>query len=131
MIRGPDKLDLTRFSGYKSGSTRAKWARRSSAPRAQNEIKLTQTPHNLKYGLVTKWTSDLAQILLIRRSTSPPVWLVERKERWEPLDYHKGVLRQNWSGTEQNRTVTCMLLKANASDRRKNLALSHDEFCGY
>ncbi|GFT13968.1 hypothetical protein TNCV_2616001 [Trichonephila clavipes] len=32
-------------------------------------------------------------------------------------------------GTEQNRTATCMVLKAKAIDRRKNLALSRDEFC--
>ncbi|GFW27765.1 hypothetical protein TNCV_766461 [Trichonephila clavipes] len=34
-----DKLDLTRFSDYKFRSTRAKGARRYSAPRARNELK--------------------------------------------------------------------------------------------
>ncbi|GFU09233.1 hypothetical protein TNCV_1122381 [Trichonephila clavipes] len=43
-------------------------------------------------------------------------------------DHPQGVLPQNWGGTEQNRTVTCMVLKAN--DRCENLALRHDEFRG-
>ncbi|GFX85388.1 hypothetical protein TNCV_3715621 [Trichonephila clavipes] len=42
----------------------------------------------------------------------------------------QSVLPQNWGGTEQNRTVTSMVLKAKANDRRKNLALRHDEFRG-
>ncbi|GFX22669.1 hypothetical protein TNCV_2994041 [Trichonephila clavipes] len=29
---------------------------------------------------------------------------------------------QNWSGTELNRTVTCMVLKAMANDRHKSLS---------
>ncbi|GFX13867.1 hypothetical protein TNCV_3421781 [Trichonephila clavipes] len=29
----------------------------------------------------------------------------------------------NWGGIEQNRTVTCMVLKAKANDRRKNSSL--------
>ncbi|GFV53760.1 transposable element P transposase [Trichonephila clavipes] len=37
--QGPDKLDLTRFSGYKFKSSNAKVASRSSAPRSQNELK--------------------------------------------------------------------------------------------
>ncbi|GFU07733.1 uncharacterized protein TNCV_4164281 [Trichonephila clavipes] len=36
---------------------------------------------------------------------------------------------QNWGGNEPNRTVTCMVLKATANDRR-HLALCHDEFRG-
>ncbi|GFW04510.1 hypothetical protein TNCV_878791 [Trichonephila clavipes] len=45
--------------------------------------------------------------------------------------YHpQGVLSQNWGGTEQNRAVPCMVLKAKANDRRKNLALSRDELRG-
>ncbi|GFX07905.1 piggyBac transposable element-derived protein 4 [Trichonephila clavipes] len=39
-------------------------------------------------------------------------------------------LPPNWDGNEQNRTVTCMVLKAKNKDRRKNLALSRDEFRG-
>ncbi|GFW08262.1 uncharacterized protein TNCV_1655771 [Trichonephila clavipes] len=45
-------------------------------------------------------------------------------------DHHQGVLPQNWGGNEPNRTVTCMVLKAKANDRRQNLALSRDEFRG-
>ncbi|GFV57645.1 hypothetical protein TNCV_3132331 [Trichonephila clavipes] len=35
-----------------------------------------------------------------------------------PLTLPQGVLPQNWGGTEQNRTVTCMVLKATANDRQ-------------
>ncbi|GFV46465.1 hypothetical protein TNCV_3233531 [Trichonephila clavipes] len=38
--KGPDKLDLTRLSGYKFRSDSAKDGCRSSAPRARNELKL-------------------------------------------------------------------------------------------
>ncbi|GFX27732.1 uncharacterized protein TNCV_3662191 [Trichonephila clavipes] len=42
--KGPDKLDLTRFSGYKVRSSSAKGACRFSAPWDQNERKLA-LPH--------------------------------------------------------------------------------------
>ncbi|GFS62225.1 uncharacterized protein TNCV_477441 [Trichonephila clavipes] len=54
-----------------------------------------------------------------RRAASPLVRLVEGEERWEAPG-HQGVLPLSWGGTEQNRTVTCMVLKAKANDRRKN-----------
>ncbi|GFT13646.1 hypothetical protein TNCV_3831171 [Trichonephila clavipes] len=38
-LRGPNKLDFTRFSGYKFRSASPKGSRRSSAPRARNELK--------------------------------------------------------------------------------------------
>ncbi|GFX31299.1 hypothetical protein TNCV_2061181 [Trichonephila clavipes] len=56
--------------------------------------------------------------------------LVEGEARWEAPDHPQSVLPQNWGGTEQNRTVSCMVLKAKANDRRKNKALSRDEFLG-
>ncbi|GFU78968.1 uncharacterized protein TNCV_308091 [Trichonephila clavipes] len=62
-----------------------------------------------------------------RRAASPLVWLVEGEERWETSDHHQSVLPLNWGGTEPNRTVTCMVLKATASDRR-HTALCHEEF---
>ncbi|GFW48179.1 uncharacterized protein TNCV_1743621 [Trichonephila clavipes] len=65
-----------------------------------------------------------------RRVASPLIRLVEGKERWEDPDYPLGVFPQNCDGTEPNRTVTCMVLKAKANDRRKTLALSRDEFRG-
>ncbi|GFV53022.1 HTH_Tnp_Tc3_2 domain-containing protein [Trichonephila clavipes] len=43
-----------------------------------------------------------------RRAASPVVWLVEGDQGFLPL---------NWGGTEQKRTVTCMVLKAKANDR--------------
>ncbi|GFX19850.1 uncharacterized protein TNCV_1434111 [Trichonephila clavipes] len=55
------------------------------------------------------------------------MWLVEGEEKWEASDYPQSVLPLNWGGTELNRTVTCMVLKATANDRR-HLALFHDEF---
>ncbi|GFX06913.1 uncharacterized protein TNCV_1202281 [Trichonephila clavipes] len=64
-----------------------------------------------------------------RRATSPPVRLVEGEERWEASDHPQGILPQNWDETDLNRSVTCMVLKATADDRR-HLALSHDEFRG-
>ncbi|GFX04677.1 uncharacterized protein TNCV_1912221 [Trichonephila clavipes] len=64
-----------------------------------------------------------------RQVANPLVWLVEWEKRWEAPDHPQGVL-QNWGGTEQNHTVTCMVLKAKANDRRKNPALHRDEFRG-
>ncbi|GFW21144.1 uncharacterized protein TNCV_2703821 [Trichonephila clavipes] len=52
-----------------------------------------------------------------RRAANPFVGLVE--ERWEAPDQPQGFLPLNWVGTEQKRTVTCMVLKAKANDRRK------------
>ncbi|GFX53864.1 cullin-4A [Trichonephila clavipes] len=64
-----------------------------------------------------------------RRAASPLVRLVEEEERWEAPDHPQGVFPLNWSETELNRSVTCMVLKATANDRR-HLALCHDEFHG-
>ncbi|GFT54728.1 hypothetical protein TNCV_5001101 [Trichonephila clavipes] len=50
-----------------------------------------------------------------RRAASPLVWLVEAEERWEVLGH-----TLNWGETEQNCTVTCMVLKAKANDRLNN-----------
>ncbi|GFX67760.1 uncharacterized protein TNCV_1564621 [Trichonephila clavipes] len=68
-------------------------------------------------------------ILNIRRAASPLVWLVEGEERWKASDHFQSVLPLNWGGTEPNCTVTCMVLKATANDRR-HLALCHDELRG-
>ncbi|GFT95625.1 uncharacterized protein TNCV_310411 [Trichonephila clavipes] len=65
-----------------------------------------------------------------RRVASPLVKLVEGDERWGTPDHPQGVLPQNWGRTEQNSAVSCMVLKTKANDRRKSLALSHDEFRG-
>ncbi|GFS99429.1 uncharacterized protein TNCV_35751 [Trichonephila clavipes] len=56
------------------------------------------------------------------RAASPLVRLVDP-------DHLQGVLPQNWGETELNRSVTWMVLKATANDRR-HLALCHDEFRG-
>ncbi|GFW97416.1 uncharacterized protein TNCV_4990931 [Trichonephila clavipes] len=53
-----------------------------------------------------------------RRAASRLVWLVEGEERWEAFDHPQSVLPLSWGGTETNRTVTCMVLKATANDRR-------------
>ncbi|GFV13123.1 transposable element Tcb1 transposase [Trichonephila clavipes] len=46
-----------------------------------------------------------------RRAASPLVWLVEGEERWQASGHPQGFLPLNWGRTEQNRTVTCMVLK--------------------
>ncbi|GFS49700.1 uncharacterized protein TNCV_4344141 [Trichonephila clavipes] len=51
------------------------------------------------------------------RAASHLVWLVEGGDRWELPDHSQGFCPLNWGGTEQKRTVTFMVLKAN--DRRK------------
>ncbi|GFX64810.1 hypothetical protein TNCV_4193051 [Trichonephila clavipes] len=66
-----------------------------------------------------------------RRATSLLVRLVKEQEKWETLDYPQDVLPQNWSETtEQNLTVTYMMLKVETNYMRKNLAFHHDEFRG-
>ncbi|GFU26148.1 uncharacterized protein TNCV_5105931 [Trichonephila clavipes] len=62
-------------------------------------------------------------------SRGPLVRLVEGKERWEAPDYPQDVIPLNWGETKLNRSVTCMVLKAAANDRR-HLAHCHDEFRG-
>ncbi|PRD34924.1 UNVERIFIED_CONTAM: hypothetical protein NCL1_13128 [Trichonephila clavipes] len=63
------------------------------------------------------------------QAASPLVKLVEREERQEASDHPQSVLPLNWGGIEPNRTVTCMVLKATANNRR-HLAVCHDEFHG-
>ncbi|GFX91638.1 uncharacterized protein TNCV_3682241 [Trichonephila clavipes] len=61
-----------------------------------------------------------------RRVTGPLVWKGKRGgRRLTP----QSVFPLNWVGTEPNRTVTCMVLKATSNDRR-HFALRHDEFHG-
>ncbi|GFU45487.1 uncharacterized protein TNCV_3625871 [Trichonephila clavipes] len=52
-----------------------------------------------------------------RRAASPLMCLVEGEERWEAHNHPQGFLPLNWGGSEQTRTVICIVLKAN--DRRK------------
>ncbi|GFU40126.1 hypothetical protein TNCV_3767881 [Trichonephila clavipes] len=47
-----------------------------------------------------------------------------------PVTLSRGVVPQKWGGTEQSCTDAYMVLKAKDNDRRKNLALSRDEFRG-
>ncbi|GFW13616.1 hypothetical protein TNCV_1210821 [Trichonephila clavipes] len=67
--------------------------------------------------------------VLLDLAASPLVRLMEGKEWWEAFDHPQGVLRQNWGETKQNRSVTCMGLKATVYDRR-HLAHYRDEFPG-
>ncbi|GFT71548.1 uncharacterized protein TNCV_18391 [Trichonephila clavipes] len=55
-----------------------------------------------------------------RRATSPLVLFVEGEEKCEALGHPQGVLPLNWGGTEKNRTVIYMVIKAKDNDRRKN-----------
>ncbi|GFT32016.1 hypothetical protein TNCV_3468611 [Trichonephila clavipes] len=43
---------------------------------------------------------------------------------------HPRAFPQNWGGTEQNRTVTCIILKATANDRRTASTLATTNFVG-
>ncbi|GFV28832.1 uncharacterized protein TNCV_4544951 [Trichonephila clavipes] len=63
-----------------------------------------------------------------RRATSPLVRLGEGEEGWKTPDFSQGSSPENCGETEQNCIVTCMVLKAKANDRRKNLNISRDEF---
>ncbi|GFX29442.1 uncharacterized protein TNCV_3998171 [Trichonephila clavipes] len=63
-----------------------------------------------------------------RRAVSPLVRLVGGEERWKDPVHPLGVLPKYWGGTKQNRTVICMVLKAKANDKHKNLALRRDKF---
>ncbi|GFX26816.1 uncharacterized protein TNCV_1839891 [Trichonephila clavipes] len=59
-----------------------------------------------------------------RRASSPFMRLVAGEERWEIPDPHSGCSPSKlWGGTELNRTVTYMVLKATASDRRTSSLL--------
>ncbi|GFV83899.1 uncharacterized protein TNCV_1479011 [Trichonephila clavipes] len=62
------------------------------------------------------------------RAASPLVRL-EGEERWVASEAPQGVLPLNWGGAELNRTVTCMVLKATANDRRTSSPFN-DEFHG-
>ncbi|GFT59192.1 uncharacterized protein TNCV_3891491 [Trichonephila clavipes] len=62
-----------------------------------------------------------------RQAASPLGRLVEGEERWEAPDHPQGILPQNWGETELNHSVTCVVLKATANDRR-HLALCYDKF---
>ncbi|GFX79645.1 hypothetical protein TNCV_826331 [Trichonephila clavipes] len=53
----------------------------------------------------------------------------EGEEKCEASDNPQGVLPQNWGGTEQNRNVTCTVLKSTTNDR-PHLALCHYELRG-
>ncbi|GFS73018.1 hypothetical protein TNCV_391381 [Trichonephila clavipes] len=56
-------------------------------------------------------------------AASPFVRLVEGQERWEAPDPPPGCLPQNWGETELNHSVTCMVPKATANDRRTSSPL--------
>ncbi|GFY24129.1 uncharacterized protein TNCV_1011821 [Trichonephila clavipes] len=64
-----------------------------------------------------------------RRAASPLGRLVEEEERCVDSDHPQGVLPLNWGETELSRSVTRMVLKATANDRRY-LALCYNEFRG-
>ncbi|GFW21342.1 hypothetical protein TNCV_1531671 [Trichonephila clavipes] len=68
--------------------------------------------------------NEVRRYLNSRRATSPLVKLMEGEEMWKVPDHLQGVLPQNWCGTEPNRTVTYVVLKAKADDRRKSNPLS-------
>ncbi|GFX27051.1 LAM_G_DOMAIN domain-containing protein [Trichonephila clavipes] len=54
-----------------------------------------------------------------RRAPSPLVTIVEGEKRWEAPNHFQEVFPENCGVTEQNRTVTCMVLKAKTNDRQR------------
>ncbi|GFV49263.1 uncharacterized protein TNCV_237971 [Trichonephila clavipes] len=62
-----------------------------------------------------------------RPAASPLMRLVEGEERWKFTD-PLGVIDHNLGGTDLNRNVPCMVLKA-AATYRLYLGTHHDEFC--
>ncbi|GFV34259.1 uncharacterized protein TNCV_991801 [Trichonephila clavipes] len=56
-----------------------------------------------------------------RRASIPLMKLVEGEEKWEAPDHP--TLPQNWGGTELNRSVTCMVLRATTNDMRTSSPL--------
>ncbi|GFW42297.1 uncharacterized protein TNCV_1207501 [Trichonephila clavipes] len=54
-----------------------------------------------------------------RRARSHLVRLVEGEKRWKVSNHPQSVLPLNWGGTESNRTVARMVLKATANDMRQ------------
>ncbi|GFU76247.1 uncharacterized protein TNCV_527271 [Trichonephila clavipes] len=78
-------------------------------------------------GLVANMQPIKKGILNSCRAASPLVRLVKGEERWEASDHPQSVLPLNWGGTEPNRIITCMVLKA-TDNARCPLALCHDEF---
>ncbi|GFX19773.1 hypothetical protein TNCV_2076801 [Trichonephila clavipes] len=79
---------------------------------------------------VLSWSAKVSDIVASNshRAVSPLLRLAEGEERWEASDYSQGVLPQNRGGTQQIHTVTCMVLKSKADDRRKNLTHCPDAF---
>ncbi|GFT98081.1 uncharacterized protein TNCV_789031 [Trichonephila clavipes] len=72
-----------------------------------------------RHGCLHKYSAFAAwEYFKSRRATSPLVRLVEGEERWEAPDHPQDVLPLNWGGIEPNRTVTCMVLKTTANDKR-------------
>ncbi|GFS53312.1 uncharacterized protein TNCV_3845131 [Trichonephila clavipes] len=67
--------------------------------------------------------------LISRRAANPLVRLVAWDGKWRPLTLPQGVIPPNQAENELIRSVTCMVLKATANDRR-HLALCHDKFRG-
>ncbi|GFU86341.1 uncharacterized protein TNCV_2116941 [Trichonephila clavipes] len=53
-----------------------------------------------------------------RRAAGPLVRLVEGEERWKASDHPQSVLPLNWGRSKPIRTVTYVVLKATANDRR-------------
>ncbi|GFU21562.1 cullin-4A [Trichonephila clavipes] len=59
-----------------------------------------------------------------RRAANPLVRLAEGEERWEAPDHPQGILPLNWGEPKLSNSVTGMVLKTTANDRR-HLALCH------
>ncbi|GFU10649.1 hypothetical protein TNCV_1773211 [Trichonephila clavipes] len=45
---------------------------------------------------------------------------LDKEKKWEVPDHSQGVLSQYWGGNEQNRNVTCVVLKAKSVSSYEN-----------
>ncbi|GFY11638.1 hypothetical protein TNCV_4231071 [Trichonephila clavipes] len=99
------------FRGY----TRSTRGRRHNWNHQMKRITPELASHPLNFLTTPK---GMQCALNSHRAARTLVWWVEAEERWEVPDHPQGTLLQNWGGAEPNRTVTCMVLKATANDRR-------------
>ncbi|GFU03135.1 hypothetical protein TNCV_2720501 [Trichonephila clavipes] len=76
------------------------------------------------------WDNLGRRTLNILKDASPLGRLVKREGRYQAPDHLQGVLSQNWSGTEPNCSVICMVLKATANVKHTTNPFAFMNFLG-
>ncbi|GFU18379.1 hypothetical protein TNCV_1980641 [Trichonephila clavipes] len=107
--------------------------RSDATPKFLNCIFTEDEPWRFMYDPETKrqsmeWRSPVSPLLKEPSNRKSSREVGRGREVGDP-DNPQSVLPQNRGETELNRSVTCMVLKATANDRR-HLVLCHDEFRG-